>query len=93
MRIIQTRLFERKVRKLTFAQKQQLDEAVRGIMKNPLIGERKKGDLNDVLVFKFRFDRTNYLLAYSISKDLLELIMLGPHENYYRDLKNYLKRK
>jgi len=24
--------------------------------------------------------------------DGLELIMIGPHENYYRDLKSYLKK-
>lgn len=33
-----------------------------------------------------------YLLAYRcIKDDSLELIMIGPHENYYRDLKTYLK--
>lgn len=29
--------------------------------------------------------------AYRIVADGLELIMIGVHENYYRDLKSYLK--
>ncbi|MDA8161543.1 MAG: hypothetical protein M0022_01360 [Desulfobacteraceae bacterium] len=33
-----------------------------------------------------------YLLSYRVTKEEgLELIMLGPHENYHRDLKDYLK--
>ncbi|MBW2664380.1 MAG: type II toxin-antitoxin system RelE/ParE family toxin [Deltaproteobacteria bacterium] len=31
-----------------------------------------------------------YLLSYRFVGADLELIMIGPHENYYRDLKNYL---
>ncbi|WP_353805755.1 type II toxin-antitoxin system RelE/ParE family toxin [Desulfobacter sp.] len=34
-----------------------------------------------------------YLLAYRFVGDDLELIMIGPHENYYRDLKSYIKSK
>ena len=32
-----------------------------------------------------------HLLAYRFMDDHLELIMLGPHANDYRDLKTYLK--
>ena len=34
-----------------------------------------------------------YLLSYRIREETLELIMIGPHENYYRDLKSYIKYK
>ncbi|MDA0323783.1 MAG: hypothetical protein O2923_13875 [Verrucomicrobia bacterium] len=35
---------------------------------------------------------TQYLLSYRLQDaDTLELIMTGPHENYYRDLTDYLK--
>ncbi|MEA3436408.1 MAG: type II toxin-antitoxin system RelE/ParE family toxin [Thermodesulfobacteriota bacterium] len=34
-----------------------------------------------------------YLLSYRFAEENLELIMIGPHENYYRDLKSYLKSK
>jgi mRNA interferase RelE/StbE len=33
------------------------------------------------------------LLSYRFIDDDLELIMIGPHENYYRDLKNYLRAR
>ena len=40
---------------------------------------------------KFKIYKQLILLAYSISKHELNLITFGPHENYYRDLKKYLK--
>ncbi len=60
-------------------------------MKTPSIGDEKKGDLKGIFIYKFKLGSTTYLLAYRFSEDLLELIMFGPHENYYRDLKSYLK--
>lgn len=70
-----------------------LDEEIRKIAKNPLIGEEKKGDLRGVHVCKFKIKSIQYLLSYRMIKADLELIMIGPHENYYRDLKGYLKRR
>ena len=72
-------------------EKQILDQAIRRIAENPSIGEEKKGDLTGVFVHKFKIKATQYLLAYrKVGKDL-ELVMIGPHESYYRDLKQYLK--
>jgi len=62
-------------------------------MNNPEIGQEKKGDLKGIYVYKFKIRDTQYLLAYRVKQDILELIMIGPHENYYRDLKSYLKSK
>ena len=56
---------------------------------DPEIGERKKGDLAALWVYKFRSQNQLYLLGYS-RDDGLRLIYLeavGPHENFYRDLK------
>ena len=92
MKVIQSRVFERKVKKLSKPQKVQLDEAIREILRNPAAGEKKKGDLKMVFIYKFRINDTLFLLSYAYSPELLELIMLGPHENYYKDLKNYLKK-
>ncbi|MFH1038729.1 MAG: type II toxin-antitoxin system RelE/ParE family toxin [PVC group bacterium] len=36
---------------------------------------------------------TQYLLAYRFVGNNLELIMIGPHENYYQDLSGYLKSR
>jgi mRNA interferase RelE/StbE len=93
MKIIQSGAFERKVKKLSARQKSQLDDAIRTILKNPFSGELKRGDFKTVYIHKFYIDKTLYLLAYSISTGQLELIMLGPHENYYSQLKNYLKKR
>ena len=91
MKIIQSRSFERKVKKFSKKQKLQLDEQVKIIAGNPTIGTQKKGDLREIYVHKFKIKTTQYLLAYRFVSEDLELIMIGPHENYYRDLKKNLK--
>jgi mRNA-degrading endonuclease YafQ of YafQ-DinJ toxin-antitoxin module len=92
MKIYQSRSFEKKVKKLNDNQKNELDNEIRQIIQNPLIGEEKKGDLKGIFVHKFKLQNQLYLLSYRfIREENLELIMLGPHENYYRDLKGYLK--
>lgn len=70
-----------------------LDKEIYKIAEDPAVGEEKKGDLRGVFVYKFKIKTTQYLLAYRKVERDLELIMLGPHENYYRDLKQYLKNR
>lgn len=91
MKIYQSRIFAKKVKNLTKTQKESLDEEIKTIIHNPVIGTEKKGDLRGVFVHKFKIRSSQYLLSYRFTENELELIMLGPHENYYRDLKNYLK--
>jgi mRNA-degrading endonuclease RelE of RelBE toxin-antitoxin system len=91
MKIIQSRSFERKVKKFTKSEKKKLDDHIRKIVDNPTIGTEKKGDLRGVYIHKFNIQTLQYLLAYRFVGEDLELIMIGPHENYYRDLKSYLK--
>jgi len=93
MKIYQSRLFEKKVKKMSKAEKAALDREVRNIAENPNVGEEKKGDLKGVFVHKFKLKTNLYLLAYRITGLDLELIMIGSHENYYRDLKSYLKSR
>jgi len=93
MKIIQSRSFEQSVKKFSKAQKLVLDEKVRLIIINPTIGTEKKGDLKEVFIHKFKTKTIQYLLAYRFNEETLELIMIGPHQNYYRDLKKYLKKK
>jgi mRNA-degrading endonuclease RelE of RelBE toxin-antitoxin system len=92
MKIIQSPLFARTVKKFNKNEKEILDTEIRNILDNPLIGQEKKGDLKNIFVYKFKIKEKQYLLSYRISKDLLELITIGSHENYYRDLKSYLKK-
>jgi len=93
MRIYQSRTFENKVKKLSKQEKELLDGEIRKIAENPLIGDEKKGDLGGIYIYKFKIKTLQYLLSYRLVKSDLELIMIGPHENYYRELKGYLKRR
>jgi mRNA-degrading endonuclease RelE of RelBE toxin-antitoxin system len=89
IQIFQTPLFSKIKKKLKKNQIKDLDNAVREIIKNPELGEQKKGDLADVWVYKFRMvDREN-LLAYQWDEKTRTLISLGVHENFYRDIKKY----
>ncbi len=74
-------------------EKEILDQVIRNITDNLSIGEEKKGDLRGIFVYKFKIKTAEYLLAYRMVEEDLELIMIGPHENYYRDLKKYLKNQ
>jgi mRNA-degrading endonuclease RelE of RelBE toxin-antitoxin system len=88
MRILVTATFERTVKKLHRQQKAALDEAVRTIAGQPEAGETKVGDLAGVQVYKFRMGNLLCLLAYRVlDENTLKLLMVGPHENFYRDLK------
>ncbi len=93
MKIIQSRSFAQRIRKFNQTQKTILDDQVKLIIENPTIGTEKKGDLSEVYVHKFIIKTILYLLAYRFNEELLELIMIGPHQNYYRDLKKYLKKR
>jgi mRNA-degrading endonuclease RelE of RelBE toxin-antitoxin system len=86
MKIYQSRSFEKKVKKMSKSEKEALDEEVKRIIENPTVGEEKKGNLRGVFVHKFKLKTTLYLLAYRRIGDDLELAMIGPHENYHRDL-------
>lgn len=88
MRILITPTFQRTAKKLHPQQKAALDEAVRRIAKQPALGESKVGDLAGVQVYKFRMGSLQCLLAYRLlDETTLKLLMVGPHENFYRDLK------
>ena len=91
MNVFQSRSFAKKVKKLTKAEKTTLDEEIRKIIAQPQIGVEKKGNLKEIFVHKFKVKTSLFLLSYRFAEDSLELIMLGPHENYYRDLKKQLK--
>ena len=91
MNVSQTAIFERLRKKLHVNQNAALDRAVRKISENPKIGELKKGDLNDVRVYKFNMINHQMLLAYIETRHEIILIYFGSHENFYRDLKKNVK--
>jgi len=54
------------------------------------IGEAKMGDLVGIGVYKFRMVNQLCLLSYRIlDASSIKLLTVGPHENFYRDLKRF----
>lgn len=85
----QTRRFARAYKKLHERLIAEVNDAIRLIADNPDVGEKKKGDLAALWVYKFRCDGQIYLLGYT-REDGVQLVYLeavGPHENFYSDLK------
>jgi mRNA-degrading endonuclease RelE of RelBE toxin-antitoxin system len=87
--VLQTPSFKKAVKKLHKNQKMELDSAIKKLIENPLLGDQKKGDLIFLRVYKFKMLKQLTLLGYSYEDGTvtLELIALGSHENFYRDVK------
>lgn len=85
----QTRRFARQYKRLHNNTAADVDAAVDGVRQNPEIGERKKGDLAALRVFKFHSGGQLYLLGYTLDEAvrLIYLEAVGSHENFYRDMK------
>ncbi|MFT0546039.1 type II toxin-antitoxin system RelE/ParE family toxin [Allopusillimonas ginsengisoli] len=88
-KVLQTRRFTRVYKKLHETLLRDVDAAIGEVAENPDIGERKKGDLAALWVHKFRSHGQLYLLGYTRDDGvrLVYLEAIGPHENFYRDLK------
>jgi mRNA interferase RelE/StbE len=85
----QTRRFARAYKKLHDNVAADVDDATEVVAADPTVGERKKGDLADLFAYKFRSQNQLYLLGYTVDDEvrLVYLEAVGPHENFYRDLK------
>lgn len=79
--------FKRVYKRLLAGHQSIVNDAVRAIVANPAIGEEKKGDLAGVHVYKFPLNRQQMLLAYEWDPETRVLLLLGSHENFYRNLK------
>ena len=91
MNIVQKRTFKQVYKKLHPEQKYIVDCEVKKLLENPEIGIQKKQDLRGVYVHKFYITNTLYLLAYTFDPVTLRLILLGGHENFYKNLKIAIK--
>ncbi|MEF3168710.1 MAG: type II toxin-antitoxin system RelE/ParE family toxin [Deltaproteobacteria bacterium] len=88
MRIFVTPTFERTVKRLHEQQKAAFGEAVRTLVSQTEVGEAKVGDLSGVRVYEFRMGSLLCLLAYrALDESTIKLLMVGPHENFNRELK------
>ncbi len=64
------------------------------ISADPYKGEQKKGDLAGVYCYEFFHNRINFEVAYRIYEEkgaLVVVIMAGTRENFYEQLKRYMK--
>jgi len=74
-----------------------IEDEVNYICENTDIGELKVGDLSGIRVYKFRFNKQEYLIAYYINSEskaefiAIDFYKIGVHENFYEELKNYLR--
>jgi mRNA interferase RelE/StbE len=91
----QSTRFSKAKRRLTPKSQLALDEQVKKIVENPLVGAMKVGALQGVRVLKFKLGPLQLLLAYEFNarRNVVELLDFGPHENFYRDLESYLKER
>lgn len=80
-----------------------IEDAVEEICEDPAIGESKAGDLAGIRVFKFKFNRQEYLVAYrpptpiapeqetNLELLIIDFYQVDSHENFYDELKRYLR--
>ena len=69
-------------------------KAIDSILEDPLIGEAKTGDLAGIFGYDIYYNKTNYELAYTIEyveDRVVVVIMAGTRENFYDELKRYMK--
>jgi hypothetical protein len=87
IQVIQSAAFRRAYKRLHPNQQADVDDAVAAIVADPKLGEAKKGDLTGVHVYKFKCNGQLTLLAYEYDPATRMLLLLGSHENFYRELK------
>jgi mRNA-degrading endonuclease RelE of RelBE toxin-antitoxin system len=68
-----------------------IEDEVHKIIETPEIGDLKKGDLQGYRVHKFRFRNTDFLIAYRLHEAEVVFYIIGPHENFYQNLKKYIR--
>ncbi len=68
--------------------------AIDKIREDYTIGKAKTGDLSGVYGYDIYYNKTNYELAYTIERldnIIVIVIMAGTRENFYDQLKKYMK--
>lgn len=70
-------------------------KAVDKIREDYTVGEAKTGDLSGVYGYDIYYNKTNYELAYTVEyleNVVVVVIMAGTRENFYDQLKQYMKK-
>lgn len=69
-------------------------DALIKISNDPFVGELKTGDLAGIYGYDVYYSKTNYELAYRVyeeNEQIVVVILAGTRENFYNELKRYLK--
>lgn len=70
-------------------------EAIDKIWEDYTVGEAKMGDLSGVYGYDIYYNKTNYELAYTVEfleNAVVIVIMAGTRENFYDQLKQYMRK-
>jgi mRNA-degrading endonuclease RelE of RelBE toxin-antitoxin system len=76
------------------------ENAIKKISEDPNIGVMKHGDLEGIFGYDIYYNRINYELAYRLEErvsaesgktEIVIIIMAGTRENFYDELKRYIK--
>lgn len=70
-------------------------DAVDKIREDHTVGEVKTGDLSGIYGYDIFYNKTNYELAYRVEyagEKIIVVIMAGTRENFYNELKRYMKK-
>ena len=71
-------------------------EAIDKIREDHLVGTQKNGDLAGIYGYDIYYNKTNNELAYKVEycdDKIIVVIMAGTRENFYNELKNYIKSR
>ena len=90
--VIQAPRFGNAKKRLPPAAQLSVDEAVKGIVADPHSGEPKVGALKGVRVVKFKVGQQQLVLAHQFDarRNVIEVLDVGPHENFYKELQKYM---
>jgi mRNA interferase RelE/StbE len=64
------------------------------LRENPYIGQPKRGDLAGIYGYDVKYKGVNYEIAYTISEingKKIVVLLAGTRENFYKQLKRYIK--
>ena len=76
--------------------KELYSKAVDAICSDYTLGEPKTGDLSGLYGYDIYYNRTNYELAYKVEEvngEIIIVVMAGTRENFYEELKRYIKNR
>lgn len=74
--------------------KQAFQTALKAIAADPYAGSAKVGDLAGLYGWDVYYAKTNYEIAYRIYEEdskLVVVVLAGTRENFYNELKRYIK--